>query len=186
MELLILGLIVFFSIHLVPSVPAMHARLIARMGRRQYRAFFSVVAVIGFVLIVIGKSRAPFQSLYLPPPWGRHATMSLVLLAMILLPAAYMPTNIRRVTPHPMLWAVIAWGTGHLLANGDVASVLLFGSFVLFAMFDIVSANRRGATSISGAVPIRRDIIVVAAGLTAYLVFLRLHPYLFGVPVLRI
>ncbi len=185
MGLLILGLVVFFAIHLLPSRPALHERLIARLGRKQYRLFFSLVAVIGLVLIVVGKSRAPFQSLYLPPAWGRHATMLLVLIAMVLLWASQMPTNIKRLTPHPMLWAVIAWGSGHLLANGDVASVLLFGSFVLFAIFDIVSANRRGASRATESVPFRRDILVVAAGVGLYLVFLGLHQTLFGVPVLR-
>ncbi len=185
MGLLILGLLVFFAIHLVPSRPVLHERLIAQMGRQRYRLFFSLVALIGLVLIVVGKSRASFQSLYLPPAWGRHATMLLVLIAMVLLLASQIPTNIKRVTPHPMLWGVIAWGIGHLLANGDVASVLLFGSFVLYAIFDIVSANRRGASRATESVPFRRDILVVAAGVGIYLVLLGLHQSLFGVPVLR-
>ncbi len=186
MSLLILGLAVFFAIHLLPSAPRLRERLLSGLGAQRYRLIFATVAIFGFVLIVIGKSRAPFEFLYVPPVWGRHATMLLVLIAMILLSASHMPSNLKRLTPHPMLWATILWAIGHLLANGDVASVLLFGGFLVFAVLGIASANRRGARPATEAVPYRRDLIVVAAGVVIYLVFIGLHQTLFGVPVLRL
>ncbi len=186
MSLLIVGLVVFFAIHMVPSMPDLRERAVSGLGSGRYRLLFAIVAVIGFVLIVIGKARAPFVSLYVPPVWGRHATMLLVLIAMILLSASHMASNLKRLTPHPMLWATVAWAIGHLLANGDVASTLLFGGFLVFAVVGMVSANRRGARPVTEVVPYRRDLIVVAAGVVIYLVFLGLHQSLFGVPVLRL
>jgi uncharacterized membrane protein len=182
--MLILGLAVFFAAHLVPSVPALRDLLIQRLGKKAYRGAFSIVALVGLVLVVLGKGAAPFEAVYAPPSWGRHVTMLAVLLAMILLPAAHMPTNIKRFTAHPMNWAVVLWAGGHLLANGDRASLLLFGSFGLYALFDIWSANRRGAAPSGEKLPASRDLRVIAAGLVAYAVLLFLHPYLFGVPVL--
>ena len=185
MSLLLLGLAIFFAIHLVPSMPRIRDAAVARLGPGRYRGLFTLIAIAGFVLIVIGKGRAPFESLFVPPSWGRHATMLLVLISMVLLAASHMPSNIKRLTPHPMLWGVIAWGAGHLLANGDLASVLLFGSFLVFAVFDIVSANRRGAVPSTERQPVRRDLVVITAGVGIYLVFLGLHQSLFGVPVMR-
>lgn len=186
MSLLIVGLLIFFAIHMVPSMPDLRERTVSWLGSGRYRLLFAIIALIGFVLIVIGKARAQFVSLYVPPVWGRHATMLLVLVAMILLSASHMPSNLKRVTPHPMLWATVAWAIGHLLANGDVASTLLFGGFLVFAVVGIVSANRRGSRPVTTVVPYRRDLIVVAAGVVIYLVFLGLHQSLFGVPVLRL
>jgi hypothetical protein len=104
-------------------------------------------------------------------------------LALTLLVAAFMPTNLKRVTRHSMLWGVTIWAAVHLLANGDVAALILFGSFGAFSLFDVWSANRRGAELSSKIVPYWRDVLVIVVGVIVYVGFLHSHERLFGVPV---
>lgn len=183
MNILVIGLAIFFAIHLLPSISAVRQSLIDQIGERGYKAFFALIAALGFVLIVYGKAKAPWVHVYVPPQWGRHAAMLLVLLALILLPAANMPGNIKRFTRHPMLWGVFLWSAGHLLANGDQASLLLFGGFAVFSLLAMLSQTLRGARLQTGVVALRKDLMVVVAGVIAYGLFLFLHPYLFGVRV---
>ena len=183
MTLLILGLTLFIGIHLLPSFPAWRGNLVQRWGERRYKAVFAGIALAGLVLLVMGKAGAPFVSVYSPPAWGRHVTPLFVLAAFILLPAAHMRSNIKRYTRHPMLWGVTLWALGHLLSNGDLASLILFGSLAAYSLFDMASANLRGAVKSVTVYPLKKDATVVAAGVVTYVVFLLLHPYLFGVPV---
>lgn len=180
MGTLIAGLIIFFGVHSVPSITTLRQALVNRLGEKGYQGLFAAAALLGFVLIVLGMARAPSQGLYAPPTWGRAAALWLMPLAMILLAAANMPSNIKRLTRHPMLWGVALWAGLHLLANGDRAGVLLFGAFALYAIFDMASANRRGAQLSRVHYPFARDALVVTAGLVAYAALLWLHPYLFG------
>lgn len=180
MAVLIAGLIVFFAIHSLPTFVPLRASLVQRFGLKGYKLGFTAVALVGFILIIIGKAQAEFIHVYAPPAWGRHAAMLLVLIAFILLPAAHMPTNIKRFTRHPMLWGVVAWATAHLLANGDQASLLLFGSFLVYSLLDMVSANLRGAQFQKDKLAFSKDARVIVAGLVAYGIFLVAHPYLFG------
>lgn len=184
MLILILGILVFIGIHLLPTFSSLRERLLAQWGEKRYKGLFSLVSFIGLILIIIGKADAPFVHLWAPPIWGRHLSLTLMPFAFMLFAAANMPTNIKRFTPHPMLWGVTLWAVVHLSSNGDLASFILFGGIGTFAIFDIVSANRRGATQSTEPVPLAKDGMVVGAGLLAYAVFLFLHPYLFGVPVL--
>jgi uncharacterized membrane protein len=180
MTLLVIGLILFIGAHAIPTFTGLRSNLVSRLGEKRYKATFALLALAGLVLAAIGKGRADFVFLYDPPAWGRHATMTLVLIAFILLPAAHMPNNIRRFTRHPMLWGVTLWGLGHLLANGDMASVILFGSLAVYSLLAMVSLNRRGASLHQERVPLRKDAMVVVAGLIVYVIFVFLHPYLFG------
>lgn len=182
MNLLIAGLLVFMAAHLLPTVPSARAAMIGRLGEKTYKIAFSLVSLAGFILLVIGKGRAPFVSVYTPPAWGHIATAALMLPALILLPAAHMPGNIKRFTRHPMNWAVVIWATGHLLANGDQASITLFASFGLYAVIDMWSANNRGATHQVAKLPVKKDVIIVLAGIVTYGLIRALHVHLFGVP----
>ncbi len=183
MTLLIIGLVIFIGIHLVPTVVPLRAALIQGLGEKPYRGLFALVSLAGLVLIVIGKARADFVPVYDPPAWGRLVPAILMLPALILLPAANMPTNIKRFTRHPMLWGVTLWAAGHLLANGDQASLLLFGSLGAYAVFDMISANARGAVKSTTRYPVKKDVMVVVAGLVTYVVLVVAHPWLFGVAV---
>lgn len=180
MILLIIGLILFIGAHAAPTFAGLRSSLVSSLGAKGYKGLFSLLALTGLVLVAIGKGRADFVALYDPPAWGRHATMMLVLIAFILLPAAHMPTNLKRFTRHPMLWGVTLWGLGHLLANGDLASVVLFGSLAVYSLLAMLSLNRRGAKLQEERVPLRKDVVVVVAGLSVYVLFVFLHPYLFG------
>jgi len=184
MTTLILGVAIFIGVHLVPSAPSLSSRLRKRVGNNPYRGLFSLVSLVGFVLLVVGMGRAPFVPLWDPPAWAHRVAIWTMPVALILLVAAFMPTNLKRLTRHPMLWGVTVWAAVHLLANGDLASLILFGSFGAFSLFDMWSANRRGAELSSGVVPYWRDLLVVIVGGLLYVAFLHGHAWLFGMPVL--
>lgn len=183
MSLMIIGVLLLFGIHLVPWSPALRESLVSRIGLNPYKGLFALIALAGLVLMIIGKGRAPFIPVWQPDPSLRHVTYLLVLVGFILLPAAHMKTNIKRFTRHPMLWGFTLWGVGHLLANGDRASMILFGSFVVYSLAAMVSANARGAQKSTDRHPLSRDLMVVAAGVVVYLVFMFLHGRLFGYPL---
>ncbi len=184
MTLLVLGLLVFIGIHLVPTFASTRQNLIERHGLRVYKTGFAAASFIGLALVVAGKAGAEFVPLWIPATWGRHAAMLLMLFSFILLAGAYLPSNIKRLTAHPMLLAVTLWATAHLAANGDLASVILFGGLGAYALFDMRSANKRGAAPSAKSFPHSKDAIVVAAGVLAYAAVLFLHPYLFGVRII--
>ncbi len=183
MSLMITGLVLFFAVHLVPWSPRLRDTAMSGLGENRYKLAFTVVALAGLVLVVIGKGGAAFEPLYQPLPAMRHLTFLMVLAGFVLLPAAHMKTNIKRLTRHPMLWGIVLWGTGHLLANGDRASVVLFGAFVVYSLAAMASANARGAQKSTTVYPVKNDLIVVAAGVVVYLVIMGVHGMLFGYPL---
>ena len=180
MPWLVLGVLIFFGVHLLPSAPGLRRTVRDRLGSNPYRGLYSLVALVGLVLIVVGMGRAPFISLWNPPSWGRTVALYAMPVALTLFIGAYMPSNLKRLTRHPMLWGVTLWAGLHLLANGDLASLILFGSFGLYSLFDMASANRRGATLSKTIYPLWRDAALVVAGLVVYAVILHAHGWLFG------
>jgi uncharacterized membrane protein len=180
---LIAGLIVFFGVHLVPSVVPLRRRLADWKGEDIYKLAYSLIAAAGLALVIYGKSIAPRVVVYEPPDWTNHFSWVLVWLATTIFPAAYLPSNLKRAMRHPFLWGVALWAIAHLLANGDLASLLLFGAFAIYAFYDMGSANRRGAEVSRTRYPLWRDGVLVAVGTAAYLLLFRLHPFLFGVAV---
>lgn len=185
MSILIAGLVLFLGLHTVPHFSGARAALVTRWGVSAYKGGFALLALLGFGLIVWGKSLAPYVHLWTPPAWGRHATMTLMLLSALAFAAIYLPTNLKRWTAHPMLWGVLLWAAAHLLVNGDLASLLLFGGFLAFSLFDIWSANARGASPRKEKVSGAKDALVVAVAVVLYGLLLWVHPYAFGVSVLR-
>jgi uncharacterized membrane protein len=150
MTFLISGLILFFAAHLVPTVPAWRASLVARAGEGGYKLGFSLAAGLGLVLIVLGVSAARGSAadpqLWHPPLWTRHLAFAVMLPAFILIVSAYIPSHIRDRSRHPMLAAVALWAAAHLAANGDLVALLLFGSFLAFAIYDRISVAGRAPT----------------------------------------
>ncbi|MDJ0886556.1 MAG: NnrU family protein [Desulfobacterales bacterium] len=183
MWLLVAGLFVFFAVHLLPTTDRWRTRLVAWKGEDIYKLGFSLTAAAGLVLAGYGKSVAPRILFYDPPAWTAHLSWLLMWLAVTIFPAAYMPSNLKRFMRHPFLWGVTLWALAHLLTNGDLASILLFGSFAVYAMYDMRSANRRGAALSTVRQPVWQDGLLVAVGLLAYVILIRLHPLLFGVSV---
>ncbi len=188
---LILGLVVFFAIHLVPTKPALKQGLVDRFGETTFKVVFGGIALLGLGLIVFGYHKLQLNTgknlvLWDPPSWTRHIAFLLMLPAMILLVAAYVPSRIRAAVKHPMLAAIKIWALAHLLVNGDLASLLLFGSFLAFAVYDRISVKRRGDPGPLGAKtgPAINDAIVVAAGIALYALMLFWgHGALIGVPL---
>lgn len=192
MWMLIGGLVLFFAVHLIPTLPELRTRLMGMTGSRPYSGLFALASLVALVLVVWGYGHMQGlgrgnPQLWVPPPWTRHVTMLLMVPALILLVAAYVPSRIRTAVRNPMLTAVMLWAFGHLLANGDLASVLLFGSFLVYAVYDMVSVTQRAAlgplgTAQGGAV---QDVAAIAGGLALYALLLFWgHQKLTGVPLL--
>jgi len=188
MSLLIAGLVLFLGTHSVSIVnPGWRERAIARVGEIPWKLLYGLVAIAGFALIVVGYGEAramanPFV-LYTPPTWLRHVALLLMLPVFPLLLAAYLPGRIQRATRHPMLLAVQLWAVAHLLANGTLRDLLLFGGFLVWAVADRVSLMQRPAVPVPGAPPAKwNDAIAVVGGLVLYAAFiLGLHLWLIGV-----
>ena len=185
MTLLVAGLALFVVLHLIPSVPPLRAALVARMGDMPYRGAFSIVAFASLAMVVWGFAEAPFEPLYSPPGWGRHAAMGLVPVALVLFAAANMPTHIRAVVRHPMLLGLLLWALAHLAANGDLRSVVLFGAFAGFAVVAAVSAVARGKGPAGDKAPrLAMDAAALVSGAVAAGLFAYFHAALFGMPVI--
>jgi len=180
---LITGLIVFFGVHIFANFRTARANVIQRLGEKPYKAGFALLAVAGFILIVIGVGKAETVKLWAPAEWGRYATVWFMPFAFISLVAAFIPSNFQRFTAHPMLWSVTLWALVHLLANGDLTDLILFGSFGLYAVHAMSSQNARGARASQVRRPLFYDAAVVVAGLVLYWLVLHFHADLFGVPV---
>ena len=182
---LIAGLIVFLGIHSVRAVaPAWRDSMIARLGEGPWKGIYSLISLAGLLLLIWGygqaRPEAPF--FYEPPVWMRHIVILLMWIAMILLVAAYAPTgHIKKRVKHPMITAVKVWALAHLLANGDLATILLALAFLAWAVFIRIAEKKRG-DPVFGTVSVTGDIIavVVGTGLTLWFIY-QLHAWLFGV-----
>lgn len=191
MALMILGLVIFFAVHTFTTLRERREAAIARLGAMPYRALYSVLSIIGFVLIVKGYGdyrAAGYVPLWDPPRGLRHAAVLLMWPASIALAATYAPAGlIKAKLKHPMLVGVKAWALAHLLANGDAGSVILFGTFLGWSVYDRIAIKRRGeagaADSGAAAGFGRGDIVAIAGGTVAYAVMLKLHSVLIGVSV---
>jgi uncharacterized membrane protein len=187
MYVLIAGLVLFFVPHSARIVaPRWCERMHTRLGENGWKGLYSLVSLAGLVLIVwgYGLSRLDPVVLYSPPVWMRHITLVLMMPVFVMLAAAYIPGRIKSTLKHPMLAAVKLWAVAHLLANGTLADVLLFGSFLAWAVADRISLKRRAVVQpVPGLPPApANDIIALVVGATLYVLFLLvLHKILFGV-----
>ncbi len=192
--LLIPGLLLFMGLHLLREF-GLRDHLQTRHGTRRYRLFVSVGILISLVLIVQGKSGAPFIQLWVPPFNLRSLTHLIMLSATMLFIAGSLPHSFtRELVIHPMLLGVILWGVAHLISNGDLASVLLFGSLPAWAIVKVVSLERvrRGAINAAaqpGSPPALRpalqwDAAASVLGVIAYTLFLVFHGQLFGLALI--
>ena len=174
MAYLVLGLVLFLGAHSVSIVaPAWRDRTAARLGNA-WRGLYSLVSIVSFVLIIWGYdvARQDPIAIYLPPAWTRYVTAVLMLPVFPLLLAAYLPGRIKASLQHPMLIGVMLWSLAHLIATGTLASVVLFGGFLAWALADRISFRWRTQRPIQAAPPARlNDAIAVVAGLVLYVVF---------------
>jgi uncharacterized membrane protein len=190
MTLLILGLVLFLGVHSIAIIaPQARDRWSAAMGQNAWRGLYSVLSLAGFVLLVIGYGQARLvpEPLYFPPPWLRHVAFLLMLPVFPLLLAVFLPGRIKAKLKHPMLAAVKIWAFAHLLANGMLADVVLFGAFLAWAIADRISFKRRAAKPPAPlpAAAMRNDVLAIVLGLAAYVAtFLWLHRIVIGMPLM--
>ena len=187
LTVLIIGLVVFFGVHCVSIVnPAWRDRVAERIGDNAWRGLYSVAAIGGLALLVVGYGLAREQPiiLYIPPVWLRNVVVGLMVFVFPLLMAAYIPGRIQTAVKHPMLVAIKLWAVLHLLANGSLADVLLFGSFLLWAVADRIALKRRPPRFVVQARQSKyNDAIAVVAGVGIYAAFVfGAHRLITGIP----
>jgi len=188
MLILILGLVLFLGPHSVRIfADGWRTRQIAGLGELKWKGLYSAVSGVGLVLIIYGYGLARAQPvvLWAPPVWARHLAGPLTLIAFILLAAAYIPRNhIKARIGHPMLLGVKVWAFAHLLANGTLNAVVLFGAFLTWAVMDFIVARRRDRAAGTVYLPgtPARDVVTAAVGIVAWAVFaFALHAWWIGV-----
>ena len=188
MTALILGLIMFIGMHSVRIVADdFRTRQIAKVGARTWRAMYAAVSLVGFVLIVIGYGIARNEPVIVwnPPVWTRYVAGLLTIPAFILMAASFVPgTRMRAKVGHPLLAGLKTWALAHLIANGTLADIVLFGAFLLWTVAGYASARRRDrkAGTLYPVGPVSRDVTAVIAGMIAWVIFaFWLHGLLIGV-----
>ncbi len=189
MQWLIVGLTVFLGVHSVSIVArGWRDRMVLSLGELPWKGPYTVASLAGFALLVMGYGLARQDPvvLYSPPAWTRHLMMLLMLPMFPMLLSAHLPGRIKTALKHPMLAATKLWAVAHLLANGGLHDVLLFGGFLVWAVADRIAVKKRAGGDAPPAVgPARNDVIAVVAGLALYALFVAwAHGALIGVPLL--
>jgi len=180
MQNLIVGLVIFLGAHLALRLVGVRAKIESKIGKMPFKGIFSIVALLGFVLLIMGygEYRPDAPEMYSPPEWGKYANYLLTLVSIILFLASYMAGKIKAMVVHPQLAGVKAWALGHLLANGDVASVILFGSFLVWAIVTRILYGKAERVNVAWN---RRDEGAIAFGILVWVAIgYKLHPILFG------
>ncbi|WFU37395.1 NnrU family protein [Bradyrhizobium sp. CB82] len=188
LSVMILGLVLFLGVHTLTAQRKLRGRLITAMGEARYKGVYVLVSLAGIALIAwgFGHYRATgWVQVWTPPRFLKHLNVALMLPAIILVAASYIRGRIYATVKHPMLAGVKLWAFGHLLANGDLGGIILFGSILGWAVYDRISLKHR-ADQGSPSIPvggIAKDLIAVAVGVAAYLaITFDSHPVLIGVP----
>jgi uncharacterized membrane protein len=186
---MVVGLVLFLGVHTLTTQRGVRAQIVATAGEGGYKIGYSLVSALGLALIVWGFARyraTGWIDVWYPPAGLKHIAAALMLPAVILVVASYIRGRIYAALKHPMLAGVKLWAVAHLLANGDLGSIILFASFLAWAVFDRISLKRRAD---AGAPPIpvggaSNDLIAIAVGVVAYLALaFAFHPVVIGVPV---
>jgi len=191
MPLMVAGLALFLGLHSLPIVQSIRAGLVRTVGDTPYRIVFSVLSLIGLILIAEGykawKYEAPGSMiLWVSPTWLVHISLLLNLFAFVSVAATYGKSHIKKAVNHPMILGVKIWAFAHLLANGDVASLVLFGGFLAWGVIDRISVKKREKAGLIAPTAFeprwRDDAIAVTVGVVVYVLFVwKLHLWLIGV-----
>ena len=188
MIILLAGLTLWAAVHWFPAaLPDQRNALVAKLGEGPYKGLFSLLIVLSIVLIIAGWRAAPIVQAYLPPMFGNLFIALAVYLAFVLFFAARIPNNLRRIVRHPQLTGVVLWAGAHLLVNGQVRDLLLFGGMGIWAIVGMLLANRRdGAWQRPAPVPIWQDIILAAVALVVTALLFHFHGTLFGMSAIHL
>ena len=194
MIVLIIGLVVFFGMHLVP-VTGVKSSLIERMGEKKYQSIFSIISLVGFIIIIYGFSLidtcnpmmadCETDNFYLWDSFEYSKEISFLLMpiSIIFIVASQMKSNIKKVVHHPMLIGVLIWSFVHLLSTGDLRSIILFASFGAFSIIDIIFTRKTAEQGISFS--ILNDVVVIVVGLVLYSIILYFHEYVSGLQIVE-
>lgn len=185
MIVLALGVLVTSLLHLVAAMPALKSRFKVMVGARAYGPIFGIASLLGIAIIIAGWRLSDFVPVYDPPAWGRPANFLLTLIGFICLGIFVFRGELRQRLRFPMAAGVIFWSIGHLLANGDLASLILFGGFLAYAVAHIATATANGIRP-SPEVRGGHDLLSILIGVALYGVMAQLHGALIGVPVFRL
>ena len=187
---MILGLVLFLGAHTLTTRRELRSDIIATTGESGYKIGYALVSLAGLALIVWGFAHyraTEWRPIWTPPTFLKHLNVALMLPAVILVVAAYLRGRIYTAVKHPMLTGVKLWAFGHLLANGDLGGIILFGSFLAWAVYDRISLKRR-ADAGSPPIPVggaTNDLIAIVVGIIVYLALaFAFHPVVIGVPVM--
>ena len=185
LTILILGLFVFLCTHLFVTMRERRAAAIAKLGMNGYRAVFSIVSLGSLALIVWGYKHTPWITVWSPPGFMRHITIGLMLIASITVVAYFIPSHIKAWLKHPLLVTAKTWAFAHLLVNGDLASIIMFGVFLAWGVIARIAAKKRGdvgfTTPPDGWL---NDVLVLVIGIVVFLALgYAFHPAVIGVPV---
>jgi len=183
MIFLILGVLIWSGVHLLPSLGVQtRGAWIERIGEGPYKGLFTLSLVGAIALMVVGWRSAAPVGVYAPPAWGMTLANLTMFVSLVSFIGSNVPTNLKRIVRHPQLTGVAIWGFGHLLANGDVRSLVLFGGIGVWAIVAMVSINRRdGAWQKPEPLPLAAEVKLLVAGIVAYAVLAFAHPYISGV-----
>jgi uncharacterized membrane protein len=195
LAILVLGLVLFLGAHVFVSLRAQRAKFIERFGDGAYKWMISLVSALGIVVIGWGFGQyraAGWVDVWYPPSWTRHITVALVWPAIIFIMAAFLQGRIKKALKHPMIVGVKLWAVAHLISNGDLGSIILFGSILGWAVYDRISFKYRtdtGASPLAGVMPAgmsdaTKDILAVVLGTLIYLALgFWFHPAVVGMKV---
>ena len=194
MIVLIIGLVIFFGIHLVP-VTGVKSSLIERMGEKKYQSIFSIISLVGFIIIIYGFSLIDTCNSMMADcetdnfflwdsfEYSKEISFLLMPICIIFLVASQMKSNIKKVVRHPMLIGVLIWSFVHLLSTGDLRSIILFASFGTFSIIDIIFTRKTAEQGISFS--ILNDVVVIVVGLVLYSIILYFHEYVSGLQIVE-
>lgn len=186
MQLLFIGLALWSLGHLVPALaPVVRKKLMRKLGEGAYKGGFAILMILSVVFIAFGWRAADVSQIYTLPGWARHIAMLIVLLGFICLGGSNMKSNLKRKIRHPQLVGFSLWAIGHLLANGDSRSLMLFGTMLIWALVEIWAINRRDLPQeLPAVLPIKSDVILVVSGLVVGGIVMLLHPFFTGVSLI--
>ncbi len=186
MGMLIAGVLLWAVMHLMKSVtPGLRAGIQGAIGEGPHKGLVALLILVSVGLMIFGWRSATPEFVYDHPLWGRHATMPLMILALYLIAVAQGKSRVRQWIRHPMLTGVVLWAIGHLLANGDSRSVILFGGLGLWALISIFTVSRNEGEWVKPAevAPLWREGLTILIVMVLYAILFWAHPYLSGMPL---
>ena len=188
MTLLVIGLLLWSTVHLIPSagMPLKQA-WVKKLGENGYAGSFALLIVGSMLLIIFGWRSAPVSSVYVPPEALKPLTAALMAPAIMLFVAAKHPTRLRRIVRHPQMTFVVVWSMAHLIQNGDSRSIVLFGGLSVWAILEIVFINRRDGAWVKADVPsVSVDARYLLISLVVYAIVVLIHPYISGSVLIKL